>query len=824
MKKLQVLMLSLCLSVCIAHADDYEVDMPVGEVLGLELPGLADLGDSAKADEIRRAMVMHQTRNGLPEAGSEFAVFGMQEEWTVADPTGHSGESPGIWLVYADAHRYTQGRIKAEGLGEMTLWKDGVEVSGSDGSFDLELASGTYLLALFHGGAEPDEDVAISWEGKSEHDAPEFHVAPRRRVSARLLTNADKVGSMAISPDGRYLALARDRRDDTSDSDLERLEIRDLNAGRIVHQWTASRPHSLAWSPDGEWLAWRQGNHLWLKDWQSGESRLLLANHEDLGSYQWHPDSASLVFAWTEPFEDDNSKTRRLRALEDRWDTFRDEAQIYQVDVASGLIRPLTGKDASVTLRDIHPDGDRILASRRLIDYEEPPHSLFRLFEVDLESRESRTIGEYRLLNAALFADEGYWLLAGPGLSQGDGSTVSGDRVPNEYDTQLYRLSDDGETARSASREFDPAIGGLHRLESGELLMPVVEGERSLLYRFEPGDDRFTRLETGLDVLEEYVASRQDRPVVALRGSDVDAPQRVHTLDVERNRHTVVLDSRESEYPQVELGEVRDWSFTNEAGVEIEGRYYLPPDFDEGRQYPAIVYYYGGTTPVNRQFTGRYPFHLWAAKGYVVYILQPRGTIGYGQELSALHVNAWGEYAADDIIEGAEKFARDHDFVDGDRMGNIGASYGGFMTMYVATRTDLFAASVSHAGISALTSYWGQGWWGYGYSGIASRDSFPWNNPELYVGQSPVYSADQITTPLLLLTGDSDTNVPPGESHNMFTALKLLGRDVELIEVPGEDHWILDREKRYAWWDAMLAWFDYWLKDETEWWEKLYPE
>jgi dipeptidyl aminopeptidase/acylaminoacyl peptidase len=345
-----------------------------------------------------------------------------------------------------------------------------------------------------------------------------------------------------------------------------------------------------------------------------------------------------------------------------------------------------------------------------------------------------------------------------------------------------------------------------------------------VLVRFEAGRERLSIVDAGVEMVEQVVASEARRAVVVVRGTDADAPQRIQRVDLQRNRSETLIDTRPGQYANVVFGRVEPWSFSNSEGDEIEGRYYLPPDFDADQSYPLIVYYYGGTTPVGRAFTGRYPFNLWAAKGYVVYVLQPRGTIGYGQDFSALHVNAWGKYTADDIIEGTQKFVEAHPFIDGDRIGNIGASYGGFMTMHLATLTDLYAASISHAGISALTSYWGFGWWGYGYSGIASRDSFPWNNPELYVGQSPVYSADQITTPLLLVTGDSDTNVPPGESHHMYTALKLLGREVELVEFPGEDHWILDREQRYVWWDTMLAWFDKWLKDQPEWWYHLYPE
>lgn len=780
--------------------------------------------DTTKAADIRRQLVMQLERGAQPGAGRMQAMFGQSLAWAEV-PLAAADPSPGlsVWTLTLDADRFVTGVLVTEGLRDLEVWSQGRRLSSANGRIDLHLAAGSTRLWLLHQGLEDQAEPRLAWEGRAAHDRLTAHLHPQQRVSARLLTNAETVTQLVLSPDGRYLALSFSGRSDEADLDLRRTEIRDLQDNRIVRQWTGSPPRALAWSPDSRLLAVQEGDQIWLHETDSGQARLL-ASHEHVGAWRWHPDSGSILFGWTEPYRSDNDKRRRLRGLEDRWATFRDNSQLFELDVSSGLIRPLTAGERSVTLQDVHPGGGRVLMSERLIDYSEPPHSLFRLFEIDLASLEEREVGQYRLFNGALFADQGYWLLAGPGLAQGDGATTGPERVANEYDTQLYALSADGETARSLSRDFDPAFGAMHRLPDGDLLLSASRGERVVLVRFEQGSGRFTELATGLEVMEQFVASDGRRPVVVARGTDADAPQRVVRLDLARNRAEVLIDSRASHYADVVLGPVRPWSFTNAAGVEIEGRYYLPPHFDDERRYPLIVYYYGGTTPVNRQFTGRYPFHLWAAKGYVVYVLQPRGTIGYGQELSALHVNAWGRYTADDIIEGTERFVADHPFIDGDRIGNIGASYGGFMTMHLATLTDLYAASISHAGISALTSYWGQGWWGYGYSGIASRGSFPWNNPDLYVGQSPVYQADRITTPLLLVTGDSDTNVPPGESHNMFTALKLLGREVELVEFPGQDHWIVDREQRYVWWDTLLAWFDKWLKDEPEWWHHLYPE
>jgi dipeptidyl aminopeptidase/acylaminoacyl peptidase len=189
-----------------------------------------------------------------------------------------------------------------------------------------------------------------------------------------------------------------------------------------------------------------------------------------------------------------------------------------------------------------------------------------------------------------------------------------------------------------------------------------------------------------------------------------------------------------------------------------------------------------------------------------------------------MHVNNWGITVADEIIKGTRLFIETHDFVDSKKVGCIGASYGGFMTMLLQTRTDIFAAAIAHAGISSISSYWGEGYWGYLYNSVAAANSFPWNNSRIYIDQSPLFNADKINTPLLLLHGSDDINVPTGESTQLYTALKLLGKPVEMIEVEGQNHHILDYKKRIQWQNTIFAWFDKWLKDQPEWWDNLYPK
>jgi dipeptidyl aminopeptidase/acylaminoacyl peptidase len=237
-----------------------------------------------------------------------------------------------------------------------------------------------------------------------------------------------------------------------------------------------------------------------------------------------------------------------------------------------------------------------------------------------------------------------------------------------------------------------------------------------------------------------------------------------------------------------------------------------------------IVNYYGGCSPTSRNFESRYPHHAYAALGYAVLVINPSGATGFGQEFSARHVNTAGEGVADDIIGATRQFCKEHAYVNEKKIGCIGASYGGFMTMYLQTVTDLFAAAISHAGISDHTSYWGEGYWGYSYSEVSMANSYPWTDKRLFVDQSPLFNADKVHTPLLFLHGAADNNVPVGESIQMYTALKLLGRETAMVLVSDQDHHITDYAKRLRWQNTIYAWFAKWLKDDASWWNEIYKQ
>ncbi|MDD8059590.1 alpha/beta hydrolase family protein [Shewanella metallivivens] len=776
------------------------------------------LSKSAQADALRTNVVAKLSQ---VQQGDKVKLFNQTLSWQAATAKAE-GEG---WLAYrlpVSTQRFTQGTLTVKGLENPQVYLNGQLVKSSD-KVELEFANGDYQLMLLADGVQKDEPFSLDWQGKSDVDELDFAAQKSQRVSAEQLFDSKVISNLTLSPNGKYLLQSTiEYQAAQGDKPIQVTELRKLPDNSVIYRWQDSRPSSAVWSDDSKHLAFVANKQIQLFNVADLSIDIAATELENVSGLQWFGDS--LLFSWEKPFKaDDKATSKRFQALEDRWSYWRNNSQLYQLDVGSGFIRQLTDNSITSSLLDSYANKGTLLLTRSPVDYKQPAHGITQLIELNVADLSETLIGEYRSFSGALYADDGMYITAGPRFMDGMGMQNPNIEV-NDYDGQLYWRDAKGNVS-ALSKSFDPAIGSMTKLENDDLLLTVTEGDRSPLYLFDKSQKRFSKVDTGVDMVDGFsVATKLSTPLLVVAGTSATAPQKAYSMSLNSSRKQVLFDSQQQSYANTRLGNIEDFDFTNQHGHNIDGRVYLPTDYDANKKYPALVYYYGGTSPVGRHFTGRWPFNLWAAQGYVVYVLQPNGATGYGQAFSGRHVNAWGKYSADDIIEGTKAFLNAYPSVDSKRVGNMGASYGGFMTMYLATQTDIFAASMSHAGISNLSSYWGHGWWGYGYSGVASRGSFPWNNQALYVEQSPLYQADKITTPLLLIHGNADTNVPVGESHYMYTALKLLGKEVELVEFNDQDHHINTRQARFDWWNTTMAWFDMKLKDEPQWWNSLYPD
>ncbi len=651
------------------------------------------------------------------------------------------------------------------------------------------------------------------------------------RISIPLLLDGPKPTRVSISPDGAYIALSVRQTKPPSDESESWAEIYRTLDGKLVRtlRWPGS-PGAVEWTGDGLKFSTRSddksGGTVWLGDMADGSFEPILAGVPKLGTQTWARDGSFLIYEVTEDAEKDIEGVKRHRSLADREPGFRSRSFLYRLALPGGARQRLTAGDLSTRVEDISPDNGKLLVSRTILDPTVRPYSQTELSVLDLETLETSVIWKGSWLNSAQWSPDGKSLLmlGGPSLFGGAGVKVRKGMIPNEYDVQAYMHDLGTRQTTPLTRDFDPSIDQADFGPDGDLIYLLTTDRASRrLYRYALHDKSFTPIPCGAEVIEQLSIARNGR-TAAVIASEPNTPPEAFSIALDSASVRLLQDTGAETGIALDTGKFEPWTFKNKRGTVIDGSVYYPPGFDPARQYPCIVNYYGGTTPTTNSFGGRYPKELYAAQGYVVYVLQPSGATGFGQEFSAVHVNDWGIVVADEIIDGVKKFLAAHPFVDPRRVGCIGASYGGFMTELLLTRTDIFAAGVSHAGISSIASYWGEGRWGYAYSAAATADSFPWNRRDIYVGQSPLYSADKITTPLLLLHGSADTNVPPGESFQLYTALKLLGREVEFIEILDQDHHILSYAKRIAWTKTILAWFDWRLKRQPDWWNDLYPQ
>ncbi|MDH3784528.1 MAG: S9 family peptidase, partial [Acidobacteriota bacterium] len=601
-----------------------------------------------------------------------------------------------------------------------------------------------------------------------------------------------------------------------------------------VMSWRGmSGASQVSWSPDGSRIAYLAstpgkdaGKTLFVYELDSGSVRALLEGVKELQSYRWSPTGTGIVFTTQVKAEKDKRGVKLLEGLMDRQATYRNKSYLHWVDVTSGVQRRLTAGDETTSLQDISADGKRLLFSRLFDDLEEIPFSRNELWELELSSGKATKLREIGWLNGVSYAPVGDKLLIGARADEfeGRGVNVEEGQIANSYDGQLFIWDRGTDEVDPITLIFDPAVqNAVWSRHDGRIYLTGTDRDLVELYRYDPADGSYSEFDTGVEAMESFTLA-ESASVALVRGTSVWTPQQLRRLDLEDGTLTPLHHPNETWFHALNPGTVKPFRFETTGGKAIDGRVYYPPNFDAAKKYPTIVYYYGGTVPVSRAFGGRYPKEWWASQGYLVFVPQPSGATGYGQSFSAEHVNNWGITTADQIIEGTQKFLAAHPSADPKRVGCIGASYGGFMTMLLTTKTDLFAAAVAHAGISSISSYWGEGNWGYSYSGAATAGSYPWNRSDIYVDQSPLFRADKHQVPLLLTHGRSDTNVPVGESDQFFIALRLLGKQVEYLQVEGEDHWILDHAKRTVWSRSIVAWFDRWLKEDDRWWNALYSE
>ena len=727
----------------------------------------------------------------------------------------------GLLSFYINNSDYLKGKIEIKGPKNYKLYIDGAEAEG-----ELKLAPEHHTFTIRYL-AEPKDTDSI----KVCIDAPKavaYTLDKKHPYMVHDLTDGKRVRGISLSADGLFTSIAYQTTDRGGNSRWN-YELRDTKTQRLI-----SRPQR---NPQ-----WMPKTSAWLEEEKEGDKRVLYkvlpqtgvrslyAYDIPEGNYVVSPTEDYLVISVEEKGPAEDKDVFEVVEMDDRQPGWRDRRYLAKYDIKTGVTQRITFGSKGEYLEDISLDGTKLLLATSRSRLTKRPTTVQDVLIMDARTLKVDTVfvgAEF--LGGGTFSPDGKQILftGTPEAFDRIGCQLPANVTPSMTENELFLYDIASKKVTPLTKDFDPSLdkGPYWCPADGMVYFTAEDRDYVNLFMLNPKTGKITKLAANGDDIYRFDKA-SNAPYISYLSYATMAPASAYVMDLKNLKKTqnVKFFDGVSALGDAEIGTCQDWNFKSSKGDTVYGRLYLPKDFDANKKYPMIVYYYGGCSPVSRYFESPYAPQYWNSLGYVAYIVEPSGATGFGQEWASRHVNTAGKGPAEDIIEGVKQICAEHPFINPKKIGCMGASYGGFMTQYLQTQTDIFAAAVSHAGITNHTSYWGEGYWGYNYSEVSMANSYPWSHRDLYVNQSPLFNADKIHTPLLLLHGNADTNVPLIESLQMFTALKLLGREVALVEVEGENHHILEYGKKEKWLATQMAWFAKWLKDDPTWWEALYPK
>ncbi|MBL8156333.1 MAG: S9 family peptidase [Anaerolineae bacterium] len=668
----------------------------------------------------------------------------------------------------------------------------------------------------------------------------------KQKITVEDLCRITLVEDPRISPDGAWVAHVQVTVDRLDNGYKRNIWLTRLADGKTLQLTRSGKDTQPRWSPDGQTLAFVSARddksqvYLLPITEPGGEARALTALPNGATSPAWSPDGHWMAFLSpmnaTERAKEDrreedhkpadklDAKQRKERRDQDesqRWDprpawripyrsgtSFLSDRfnQIYVMPTTEGLDkdqsrpRRLTSADADHEAPQWTPDGQFILTARIGNPQGDEPWRWSNLYRVRVAD------GSHEQLTDETFSS--FNPTASP-----DGRWIAFVRLPRErLSERMSRLAvmpSAGGEIRDLNLAFDRAVYQYKWSPDGSsLYFTCANAGRLELYRVDPDTGTFSAAASGEIHIETFDVHPQAGLVMNV--STPANPSELYHQPASEPHARPITQINQKFLDSLIVQPIHELRWKTTDGAEIQGWYLLPVDYEAGKTYPLALNIHGGPHimwgPAMKSMWHEWQLH--AARGYVAFFTNPRGSDGYGEAFQmALH-SQWGTLATGDILSGVDALL-ERGFVDPQRIAVTGGSYGGYMTTWLIAHSDRFVAAVAQRGVYNLLSF----------SGTTDIVSFvqsefgmdPWEDPMFLWESSPLAHAHKIKTPLLLIHGENDFRVPIAESEQMFTYVRRNGGTVRLLRFPREGHEMTrtgEPEHRIATLTHMLEWFD----------------
>lgn len=678
----------------------------------------------------------------------------------------------------------------------------------------------------------------------------------RRPMTFDDLVAVKRIGDAQVSPDGRQVAFVVTEVDKAANRGKRSIWVVPTSGGDPRVLITSERNDDTPrWSKDGKWIAFLSSRNgapqIFVASSDGTNPRQVTSVPEGVAEFIWAPDSRSFAFT-TEVYPDcptlectakraaeaEASKVKAVvtdRLLFRHWDSFRrgKRSHLFVVPVDSGEPRDLTPGDYDVppfslgdpTAFDFSPDA-REIAFARNTDKVEATSTNNDIFLVPVAGGEAK-----RITGSNPGSD------TTPRYSPDGRYIAYRSQERNGYESDRFRLmlyDRQSGAVKELSTDFDRWVGELHWAPDSKRIFIVAEDRGREMVGV-------ASIDGGIKPLIERTSSSGlslsiDGLTLAFTRSSIHEPTEVYKANADGTGVTKLTKINADLLAQLDLSPAEDFEYdgaktavnrtvklgklkaSTDLGpgraARIHGFIVKPPQFDPSKKYPMILLIHGGPQGAWHDSWGyRWNPQMWAARGYVTVLLNPHGSTGYGQRFTEQISGEWGGAVYEDLMKGVDEMIR-RGYVDPERIGAAGGSYGGYMVNWMLGHTDRFKAFVSHAGVYNLVSMYGateELWFPeWEFKGV------PWEKPELYTKWSPHLHAKNFKTPTLVVHGELDYRVPVGEGLQLYTTLQRLGVPSKLLYFPDEGHWVLKPQNSELWYETVLGWFDQWLKSDGE--------
>jgi dipeptidyl aminopeptidase/acylaminoacyl peptidase len=643
-----------------------------------------------------------------------------------------------------------------------------------------------------------------------------------------------RVSDPRPSPDGKRIAFVVTVMDKDANRGKSDIWLVAAEGGEAPRRLTASPAADMnpCWSPDGKKIAFistRSGvPQIWTIDLSGGEAIQLTTLSTGASGVIWSPDGKLMAFTssiYPEAADDEDNR-KKAEAVErskvkariyDRllfrfWNAWSDgtRSHVFVIPAEGGKAVDVTPGDYDTPPLDLggspdyafSPDGAEIAFVRNIDpELDKAIGTNNDVFITSSKGGEIRPITTNKANdNQPVYSPDGkfiaYRAMARPGYES------------DKQDLMIYDRA--AKTTRNLTSGLDNSVNEIvWAQDASAVFFDADEKGRTAVFKAALADGKVENVLAGHTL--GSLSLLPDGHTLVFLNQAMNSPADIFALDLASQKHVKITDVNKGLLAGIEMNPAEEFWFEGAGKDKVHGWLLKPPGFDPAKKYPLVQLVHGGPHgPWRDEFHFRWNAQMFAARGFVVAMINFHASSGYGQAFSDAIVGDWGGKPYEDVMKGLDFLLSTYPFLDKTKVGAAGASYGGYMIDWIEGHTDRFKVLVSHDGVFDLRSMYGatEELWFPEWE----QKGTPWTNPEQYTKWSPSLYVKNFKTPCLIVHGERDFRVPLEQGLQFFTSLQRMNVPSKLLVFPDEDHFVAKPQNAELWWKTVLDWLSGYLK------------